>query len=236
MPISGLGQGENLAAMDFRPKTGQLYGVTISGVSNNAHGLLYTINISTGVVARVSDTPFSISLAATAAYDIDFNPTVDRIRLVNTAGQNLRVNPDTGALAATDTNLTCAAPPCQIVGIAYDRSTVGVTRTTVYGLDWLNDTLVTIGSVDGTLSPNTGVITTTKPLGVAIASTLAGFDIAPSGIAYASINPGTQYKFYVLNLHTGAATLVGLLSNGTLPIKDIAVPSRFSNYLPLTRK
>ena len=77
--------------MDFRPKTGELYAVTVGGVGNSAHGRLYTLNTATGLATPVG-LDFSISLSATAAYDMDFNPTVDRIRLVNTAGLNLRLN------------------------------------------------------------------------------------------------------------------------------------------------
>jgi hypothetical protein len=35
-----------------------------------------------------------------AWFPIDFNPVVDRIRIMSDAGQNLRVHPDTGAVVA----------------------------------------------------------------------------------------------------------------------------------------
>jgi hypothetical protein len=33
---------------------------------------------------------------------LDFNPTVDRIRLVTASGQNLRLHPELGTVVATD--------------------------------------------------------------------------------------------------------------------------------------
>jgi hypothetical protein len=44
-----------------------------------------------------------------ASFGFDFNPTVDRIRVVSNTGQNLRLHPVTGVVASTDTPLTFAA-------------------------------------------------------------------------------------------------------------------------------
>ena len=35
-------------------------------------------------------------------FGVDFNPQVDRLRVVSNSGQNLRLHPDTGAVAAVD--------------------------------------------------------------------------------------------------------------------------------------
>jgi hypothetical protein len=40
---------------------------------------------------------------AGTSFGFDFNPTVDRIRLVSDSGQNLRLNPNSGAGATTTT-------------------------------------------------------------------------------------------------------------------------------------
>ena len=37
-------------------------------------------------------------------WGFDFNPTVDRIRVVNDAGFNLRLHPDTGVIVDSDPN------------------------------------------------------------------------------------------------------------------------------------
>ena len=43
-------------------------------------------------------------------YGLDFNPTVDRIRVTNDADENLRINPNNGARADTPTNDTNINP------------------------------------------------------------------------------------------------------------------------------
>ena len=52
---------------------------------------------------------FTPALSGTA-FGFDFNPTVDRIRVVSDTGQNLRLNPDTGAVAAVDGALNQGRP------------------------------------------------------------------------------------------------------------------------------
>src|ERR1041384_839244 len=93
--ITGLQAGEILRGIDIRPANGQLYGV-------GSTSRLYTINPQTGAATQVGSAPFTPALSGTE-FGFDFNPTVDRIRLVSDTGQNLRLNPDTGAVAATDT-------------------------------------------------------------------------------------------------------------------------------------
>jgi len=88
--VSGLQSGETLLGIDYRPATGALYGV---GSSSR----LYTLNTATGVATQVGLGAFG-ALSGTD-FGVDFNPVVDRLRIVSNTGQNLRVNPDTGALA-----------------------------------------------------------------------------------------------------------------------------------------
>ena len=88
--ITGLQSGEKILAIDFRPASGQLY-----GVSNQSR--MYIINQNTGVAVAVSATPFTPAISGTQV-GFDFNPTVDRIRLVTNTGQNLRLHPETGAV------------------------------------------------------------------------------------------------------------------------------------------
>ena len=94
--ISGLQSGETILAIDFRPATGQLYGL-------GSTSRLYVINPMTGAARMIGATPFTTALSGTIAA-FDFNPTVDRIRVVTNTGQNLRLNPETGGLAFTPSN------------------------------------------------------------------------------------------------------------------------------------
>jgi hypothetical protein len=51
-------------------------------------------------VATALDRLFSPTIATNAS--VDFNPTVDRIRLVTDSGQNLRLHPELGTVVATE--------------------------------------------------------------------------------------------------------------------------------------
>jgi hypothetical protein len=227
VPITGLQSGETVVAIDIRPATGQLFAL---GSSSR----LYTINTSTGVATVVNTAimpgPFNPPLNGTD-FGSDFNPTVDRLRVVSDADQNLRLNPFTGAVAAVDTSLSYAsgdpnfgANP-NVVGSAYTNSFAGSTATTLYGIDSNLDTLVLQGSVNGTpVSPNTGLLTTVGSLGVN-SNGLTGFDIQGStNRAFASLTtPGdSSSKLYNLNLGSGAAGVIGTIGGPDL-IRDIAV-------------
>ena len=89
MPISGLQAGENVTGIDFRPATGELFALT----STNR---VLRIDPATGPGASRSGNPIDAALfAAGQPVGLDFNPTVDRLRLVNDADDNLRFNPVT---------------------------------------------------------------------------------------------------------------------------------------------
>jgi uncharacterized repeat protein (TIGR01451 family) len=222
LPITGLQSGETLLVIDFRPATGQLFGV---GSSNR----VYSINTTTGAATAVAGA-FTPTLIGTD-FGGDFNPTVDRLRVVSDLDQNLRLNPATGSVAAIDNPLTYAAGDANFganpnaVASAYTNSFAGSTTTTLYNIDSNLDTLVLQGSPDGApVSPNTGLLTTVGALGVNTTG-LVGLDIQGStNRAVASMtSPGdSSSKFYNVNLSSGAATLIGTIGGPEL-IRDIAV-------------
>lgn len=234
VPITGLVSGDVIQGIDFRPVYGVLYALGINNTAGDDTGRIYTIDITTAVATLVGANPFSTALMDGAAYGIDFNPTSDRIRIVNSLDQSMRVNPDTGALVQFDTTLTPAS--ATIVGAAYDRNDRNpvTTLTTLFGIDSVANTLVRIGGVDGTPSPNAGAVTTIGPLGVTLSNANAGFDIAEDGVAYASlatiIAGTTTYRLYTVNLTTGAVTAVANIGTGITTIRGIAaVPSAATN-------
>ena len=97
--VTGLQAGETLVGIDFRPANGQLYAM---GVTGGSTGRLYTINTTSGAATLVGGTfalPQSAGVAAGTDYGFDFNPTVDRIRVVANSRDNFRLNPDTGTIA-----------------------------------------------------------------------------------------------------------------------------------------
>jgi uncharacterized protein DUF4394 len=210
-PITGLQPGENILGIDFRPANGVLYGL-------GSTSRLYTINITNGAATAVGG-QFATPLSG-RSFGFDFNPAVDRIRVISDAKQNLRLHPDTGAVAAVDTPLTKTG---YAVAAAYDRSVPGTPQTTLYIIDSASDILGVQGGVNGSPSPNGGVVTRVGRLLVNTSDQI-GFDIAAdSSIAYASLTlPGaTNSRLFTVDLQSGKATSVGLISARAL-IRDIA--------------
>ena len=138
LPIYGLTPGDQLVGIDFRPATGQLYGLSTPG-GGPGSAQLYIIDTETAIAMKVG-APNAV-LGGTS-FGFDFNPVPDRIRVVSNAGQNLRLNPNDGASAGMDTDLDTwpvtrmrAACPC-VVGAAYanpDRDPQ--TNTVLYDID-----------------------------------------------------------------------------------------------------
>jgi hypothetical protein len=197
---------ERIRGIDFRPSTNELF--ALGSFSN-----LYTINLGTGMATRVGGGSFTPSLNG-SSFGFDFNPTIDRIRVVSDANQNLVLNPNTGAAtnatplfyAAGDVNQGMDA---NVVGSAYNNNFVGAATSQLFGLDTGLDVLVRQANSAGTL-------TTVGPLGVNISDT-SGFDISgATGVAYASVQDAQlgQSTFWTVNLNTGAATMVGAIGGG----------------------
>lgn len=196
--ITGLQAGEQVQGIDIRPATGQLYAFASSP---NGAARLYVLNLSSGAAAAVG-TGFMVNAAATS-FGFDFNPTVDRIRLVSNSGQNLRLNPNDGTLAATDGNLNPGTP--SVSGAAYTNNFSGATSTILYVLDGTK-----LYKQD---PPNNGTLVEVSSLNVT-GTTANGFDIGGrTGMAYALINNGTTTSVYTVNLTTGNATATGTFAS-----------------------
>jgi Ca2+-binding RTX toxin-like protein len=210
---------EVVYGIDTRPKTGQVFIFTSDGT-----GRSYTVNPDTGAATPIGEFPGPVS---GPLHGYDFNPTADRIRLVTSTDQNLRINPDTGALANADTNLTFTPPATgPIIGAAYDHNTVGAGPTTLYEIDAASY-LDIQGSIGGSpMSANSGAVTSIGPLGVTIdPSTDAGFDIAPNGVAYAALKSGGVNGLYTIDLASGHATSVGRILTGAPGITSLTLAS-----------
>jgi hypothetical protein len=228
--LTGLQAGERIVGIDFRPRTGQLFGVGIvEGATDTVRA--YVIDPTSGAASLV---PGSTSFTVThgTQYGIAFNPTVDRLRVVNNADENFRVNPNNGARADTPTNDTDLNPAGNaVLGVAYDRSfdtgLAVANRTTAYGISRANSSLVTIGGINQSPSPNGGAIMNSQALGLTLsAASDIGFDIdVDSNTAFAALtnNANGLNGLYTINLGTGAATLVGSIANGGFSIGGLAV-------------
>lgn len=235
--IVGLQSGEQILGIDFRPLTGQLYAL---GSSSR----LYTINPVTGAATSVGNTPFTPSLSG-IEFGLDFDPVADRIRVVSSSGQNLRLDPNSGLVVGVDSPLAFAAGEpeagmtADITGIAYTNNFTGAPAATLYAIDWRRGRLERIGSPDGTpVSANSGQVFNLATLGTGFQITeLVGFDIAAnSGTAYAALRSGDALNdsiFFKINLTTGAATQQGAIGGGEF-IRDVTVIDRAVDLLALT--
>jgi len=207
------GATENIVGIDYRPATGELYGIS-------SFNQLYRIFPLTGACVPVG--PIGGLGLSGASFGIDFNPVVDRLRVVSEANQNMRIN-STNAAVTVDTALTYAvadpnfgADP-NVVAAAYTNNFAGALSTTLYGIDSTLDILVLQNP------PNNGTLTTVGALGVDV-SDFAGFDINASGTAYAALEVAGVTGLYTINLTSGAATLVGTLGTGGQTRGMTAVP------------
>src|SRR5690606_6233886 len=113
IPINGLAVGgatETIVGLDFRASTGRLFALGHSETAaGDAAGRIITLNAATGAATLVGTGALTAPLDDDAkAYGFDFNPLADRIRIVNDADQNLRVNPN-DATVVVDGNLAFAA-------------------------------------------------------------------------------------------------------------------------------
>ena len=222
--VTGLQAGESLLGIDYRVVSDQLYALGSSG-------RLYTINEDTAVASMVG-MPFAVKLEGTQ-FGFDFNPSVDRIRVVSNTGQNLRLHPDTGAVVdsnptlegvQTDGKLTYAASDTSFgkspipVGAAYSYNKADPKITTNFALDAATGALVTQGSREGVMpavSPNTGQLFTVGSLGMSF--TTAAFDIqALSDVAFAALNSdgSSASRWVTIDLKTGVAKSLGTVGGG----------------------
>jgi Domain of unknown function (DUF4394) len=208
--ITGLVTDTKLVGIDYRPATGadgdqgDLYGL------GNAGGV-YVVNAHNAKASLVSR--LDVALAGTS-FGVDFNPTVDRLRVISDTGQSLRVNVDTGA-TLVDTALTYPGPPVTsgtgVTGAAYTNNDADPnTATTLYDIDSTLDQVAIQSPANAGLLAATGKlgVDTDAAIGSDIYSTVRnGTTVDVEG--YASLTVGGQSGFYSVQLFTGRATAQG---------------------------
>jgi hypothetical protein len=229
-------KGEKLLGIDFRPATGELYGLGLSG-----H--LYMVNRLTGELKQIG-TDAIPNWTETIAV-MDFDPVRDRLRVTGHSDpRNLQIDPNTGAVSSVDAPLSNGSNGFdwpELYALAYSNNYPGAPKTTAYGLNrfssfaWLK--LVTLGSPDGSpLSPDSGKLFMVKEVPVAPKYMhWAGFDITDTGEAYAStatygVNSGTMLQR--VNLEEAYARSIGIIGDPTQVVRDIAVePTTGTNLI-----
>jgi hypothetical protein len=164
--IAGVTAGQQLIGLDARPNTGQLYALGYNATTGV--GQLYILDTDTGAATAVGapitgldiqDTNRANTQGLTPNVGFDFNPRVDRIRVVTPNGKNYRLNPNTGGAAIQDGNLAYVAGNtvghAPYIGTgAYTNSALGVSGTTLNDIDITN----TNALLSTQIPPNTGTL------------------------------------------------------------------------------
>ena len=224
VPITGLATDERVLGIDFRPQTGELFALGNSDA-------IYTIDPASGEATLVGS-GFTDSLSG-SFFGFDFNPTIDRIRIVSDIDQNFVANPDTGDANVADTtavffadgDVNEGANP-NVVDHAYTNSFADATTTQLFAIDTDLDILVTQAN-------NAGTLGTVGELGVDVL-TIGGFDISgESGVAYlaATVRGDTGATLFSVDLTTGSATALGTIGSGNgftvdgLTVAPVAAPN-----------
>lgn len=225
MPLNNIPSGMEVVGMDVRPATGEIYFLAYNFTTNFAQ--LFKAADTTFMLTSVGTGIPNFALSGQVGFD--FNPTVDRIRVVSSAEHDYRLHPVTGALVATDGTIAYAATDVNngvnpsIGSGAYTNSYIGATSTALYNYD---DSLNVLTVQN---PPNNGVQNTIGSSGISVNwnNPTSDMDIyfnptTMQNMAYFVANTGMSNmdSLYMMNLSTGQ------LSNPmaiNMAVKDIAI-------------
>jgi hypothetical protein len=210
-PVAIRGVEGRVLGIDIRPADGTLWALTDTGV-------LYVVDPRTGQAMMKSRLSERFESGGRAV--VDFNPTVDRLRVMGVSGANLRVNVDTGATIVDgalnyhpeDRN---AGTVPRITAGAYTNSVKGATATALYTIDTL------LGQLNLQAPPNDGAQRTKGQTGVALPPGTA-FDILSDGDGRNTGFLAAAGGLHRINLETGAVTTLGPVAGLPGEIIDVA--------------
>lgn len=226
--ITGLTAGDIVVGIDVRPVNGLMYALARADVGGAPTGAasVYLINPDTGAASgRVAVT--GVTFDGATSVSVDFNPVVDRMRVITFFGQSVAINVATGAATQNGAiqGTTFAA------AVAYTNSAVSATApasTVLYRID-------NQGAPDDltTVTPGTGAVAAVGPIGRDLVEVQA-FDIGgatnQNALAALRTSAAGPHTLYRVNLTTGAtalfnATAAVSLIGGTagVPLVDIAI-------------
>lgn len=208
--ITGLATGEQLTAIAWRDSHSELY-----GISDGSR--LYRLDLSSGAAVAVG--PGFTALRGWS-YGLDWIPSVDRLRIVDELGDNVRINPASGATSGTDAPLRYA-PADRFWWATPEVVALGHAGDALFGIESNRDTLVRIGA-DG--NAGAGLVTTIGDLGYDVAE-IIGFDITADGAAYAAGAVDFGNGLYRVDLATGAMTHVAEWPLGGTIVGVAALPT-----------
>lgn len=201
-----------VAELAYRPANGQLY--MIGYRNSSSQTALWRANAIKPVALPVA--VLGSAYQYTAA--MDFSPS-DELRVIRsnisaTENQNIRINPDTGAIIAIETPLSYTNVPGavpRIGSIAFTNDS----PPRLLGIDYARRSLVAIGSAaGGDASWNSGLVTELTPISFPDNVFLGGFDVSPeTGVAYVQYSQNNSGQSHVrwlstINLSNGQLTVI----------------------------
>lgn len=228
--VTGLIGEDRLLGMDRRvqngPNNGTLYAIAAN--PQNYVGRIYSLNETTGAATLVSTlfadpadttppTPYQ-NLFGVGFAGVDFNPVVDRLRVVTTGGFNLRIDVDTGAVqrdvpVAYQTGDPGAPFAPAVSAVAYSNSVPGATSTVLTAIDGQRapDHLGTI------IDPNGGVMISGRDVPFFTSGLSIGYDISgATGIGYImAVDP---FGAGLWKLEQGAFSKLGVIGSNPGPL------------------
>jgi hypothetical protein len=218
--LTGLPAGQSLRAIDFRPSDGKLYGLSTSGTSYT----LLTIDLATAAATPVGSGTAAVAFPSRVS--MDFSPANDHLRVITGGSANMRINPVSGSLLATDADVFYGAgdpnsgqnPPF-IVGAAYASVAIGpMVFEELFTWDFNLDIMAS------SPNPTTGELVTVggPPVFITFDGGVGMDFSANSGTMYLSYRDfaGVNEVLSTLDLSTGNVTPLG---NFPVDMLDIAV-------------
>ncbi len=201
--VTGIAAGDTIVGADIRPANGSV--VVLTKDASNV-GKLYTVDAATAVAtlkaslsADSTDTSEAYAALAGTSFGVDFNPVADRLRVVSDTGQNLRINPESGA-TITDGVLAPATPG--VSAAAYTESFAAACRTRLFVIDSAQKKLLLQDP------PNDGKLSEVASLGEL--GSITGFDIqtssAGANVAFVGATASDGQRVAALDLATGAVS------------------------------
>lgn len=210
MDVTGV---DKLVGIDFRPGNKTVVGVTPD------HRIV-SINLETGAATEVARMDKMLTMTQ-APVIVDFNPMADRLRFM-TGTTNYRVHPDTGAvtvdgtLAFEDGDMHKGETP-NVVSAAYTNSIGKPEKTAMYNID------ATIGALIQQTKPNDGALKAIGKLGLKEKPATYAFDIQGMADGRNMAYLAAGKTLYTVNLETGAATEVGMITGIASDVRDITI-------------
>jgi hypothetical protein len=204
----------SLVGIDLRPADQQIYGVATTSE-------IYRIDLSSGEGKLVCS--LTVPFDGGTRSGIDFNPQADRLRLVSTEGQNLRVSVNIGA-TAVDRSVAYAPGDANagkrpaVAASAYTNSLPGAATTKLFNIDAAQDVLAVQDP------PNDGVLVTVGRLGIDFGP-LAGFEIVTDRSGKDRAYAASGSMLYAVDLGSGAATPLGTIGAGDAAIVSLTSAS-----------